>query len=280
MAVKSVAKSFAFVLRNKWFFIAGLAVLALLVVLPAVLKREGLAARAARCGKGKVWNAGKKKCVCAGASEWDGKKCVTCGKGMVWDWGKKPRAGCACLPGTAWNGKWCAPSARTSAPLNRNKDETTADTCNKIWGDSGSANKPVARGFKATNVHATYHTYAPHYETSSLQCADAIWASKYPDWGKRLLKYPWTAFCVNGLSTSQAGMCGKCFRVTNLAPRGGSTVVRAVDHGGGDCRSGTSGGLDLETCAFNVIDTDGSGVRDGRMRVSVEEVECGADATL
>jgi hypothetical protein len=261
MARKSVAN---FVLRYKWFFVAALVVLALLAVVPWVLKREGLPARA-RCAAGKVWSADKNKCVCAGSSEWDGGKCVTCSAGMVWDWGKKPRAGCACAPGTTWNGKWCA-----KPPVNAKRGN-----CPPIWGDSGAANKSVANGIKATDVDATYHYYAPGYETSSLQCG-GFFEGK-PDYGRKLLKYPWTAFCVNGISPATSGKCGKCFRVKNRRT-GASTVVRAVDHGGGDCRTGSSGGLDMDPCGFNAIDTDGNGMANGHLRVDVEEVECGAGA--
>jgi hypothetical protein len=262
-----VAKSFKFVLRYKWIFVAALAVLAILLM--SVFKREGLAAR---CSPGKVWDAGRNKCVCGGKSEWDGKKCVTCSAGMFWDWKKKPKAGCQCLPGTKWNGKWCAKSAPT--PLQTAKD------CPNLWGGSGSENRVVPGGFKATNVYSSYHYYAPGYETSTLQCSDVFGDTLANNRavGKKLMKYPWTAFCVKGLNTRDDGFCGKCFRVKNRAT-GTSTVVRAVDHGGGDCMTG-SGGLDLDPCAFNAIDQGGQGVRDGHLYADIEEVECGTDAEI
>lgn len=266
MANKTLARAKTFVLRYKWFFLAGLVLLIVLAVLPRVLGREGLAAR---CSAGKVWNG--KKCVCAGASEWDGKKCVTCGPGMKWDWNKKPRAGCECLPGTKWNGKFCAKPATNAAKKQ--------DCFRMPPNNTGGSLRPVQGGFSRDNVYVTYHTYGDPlngddaYDTLVLACSDAIGDTKANggERGKKLLKYPWTAFCMG----YDSKMCGKCLRVTN---KGVSTVVRIVDNGG--CSGGAKDGLDLQPCAFNAIDTDGQGHHDGHMFVKVEEVECGADAEL
>lgn len=137
----------------------------------------------------------------------------------------------------------------------------------KIWGDPFESVQPVSGGIERQNVRATYHYYAPAYETSSLACADAFW--KHPDHGRKLLRYPWTAYCL-GFSQS---VCGKCLRVTNRRT-GASVIVRAVDNGGCSDTDGT--GLDLDPCAFNAIDTDKQGYRDGHMRVDVKEVRCDA----
>jgi hypothetical protein len=144
----------------------------------------------------------------------------------------------------------------------------------KIWGDVGAKPPAVSGGVARTNVKATYHYYSPQYETSSLACADAFWAD--PANGKKLLKYPWTAYCLDGKSFVK-GTCGKCLRVTNRATRA-SIVARAVDFGGCSDVDGT--GLDLDPCAFNALDTDKRGYADGSLRVDVQEVECGADGTF
>lgn len=149
--------------------------------------------------------------------------------------------------------------------------------CGALWGDAQAKPavvKGVGGGYSARGVRATYHHYSPAYETSSLACADRLWAD--PGHGKKLLKYPWTAFCLNDPQFSQR-VCGTCMRVTNGAT-GASVIARAVDFGG--CSGGAAGGLDLDPCAFNAIDTDGRGVRDGNLTVDVQQVECGADASF
>ena len=281
--VVNLAKAKSFVVRNKWFFIAGLVLLVIVAIMPRIiiLKREGL--RAARCSAGKVWDASKNKCVCGGKSEWDGKKCVTCGPGMFWDWNKKPRAGCECAPGTTWNGTYCQKSTTAKAAAKQD--------CYKMVTDTGASLRAVKGGLKKTNVRATYHPYgdaadgANAYGTSSLACADFIGntfnANGPTQTGKNLLKYPWTAFCINREQV-QAGKCGKCMRITNRE-NGVSTVVRVVDNGGCSGRQvDASGrqvdgdGLDLQPCAFNAIDSSGKqGYLDGHLFVDVEEVECG-----
>ena len=47
--------------------------------------------------------------------------------------------------------------------------------CN-LWGDAFADAALVAGGVDRKNVRATYHFYAPAYETSSLACADRFWA--------------------------------------------------------------------------------------------------------
>lgn len=142
------------------------------------------------------------------------------------------------------------------------------DSC-KIWGDAFGDNPAKPGGVKRKNVRATYHYYAPNYDTATLACSDLFWA--WGDgYGKRLLKYPWTAYCAT-LPWDRTGTCGKCLRVTNRRT-GASIIARAVDNGGCSDRDGT--GLDLDPCAFNAIDGDKQGYRDGNMRVDIEEVEC------
>ena len=320
MAKLSLAKAKSFVVRYKWFFAGGLVllltvltVLTVLTIMPRILKGEGLGACGAgmfwdrkkkpkagceclpgtrwngqwcsRCSIGKVWDAARKKCVCGGKSEWDAasKKCVTCGTGMFWDWNKKPRAGCECAPGTSWNGTYCQKSTTVKA--------TAKQDCHLMVTDTGASLRAVKGGLKKTNVRATYHPYgdaadgANAYGTSSLACADFIGntfdANGPTQTGKNLLKYPWTAFCINREQV-QAGKCGKCMRITNRE-NGVSTVVRVVDNGGCSGRQvDASGrqvdgdGLDLQPCAFNAIDSSGKqGYLDGHLFVDVEEVECG-----
>lgn len=145
----------------------------------------------------------------------------------------------------------------------------------KIWGPVFDDAPPIKGGVNKQNVRATYHYYAgAGYETSTLACADRFW--KDPNHGHKLLKYPWTAYCLDGRSFNQ-NSCGKCLKVTNQRT-GAFVTARAVDNGGCSDTDGT--GLDLDPCAFNAIDTDGAGLRDGHMRVRVQEVECGSDATL
>jgi hypothetical protein len=139
----------------------------------------------------------------------------------------------------------------------------------KLWGDAFANAAPAAPGVSRANVRATYHYYSPAYETASLACADAFWAD--PNHSRKLLKYPWTAYCLDGKAFSQS-TCGKCLRVTNRRT-GDSVIARAVDNGG--CSDADGTGLDLDPCAFNAIDTDKRGYADGHMRVDVQEVECG-----
>ena len=144
--------------------------------------------------------------------------------------------------------------------------------CTNLWG--GNEAKDVPGGINRKDVRATFHFYAPGYETSSLACADRFWADK--DHGKKLMKYPWTANCLDGRKFSQES-CGKCLRVTNRRT-GASVIVRSVDNGGCSDKDGT--GLDMDPCGFNQIDSDRKGLADGHMRVDVREVDCGADGTI
>ena len=150
--------------------------------------------------------------------------------------------------------------------------QTLPAGCSNLWG--GVSGADVAGGVDTKDVRATYHYYAPGYETSSLACADRFWAD--PAHGHKLLKYPWTAYCLDGRNFSQ-DTCGKCLRVTNRRT-GASVVARAVDNGGCSDKDGT--GLDLDPCAFGAIDTDKRGYADGFMRVDVREVDCGEDGTI
>ncbi len=137
-----------------------------------------------------------------------------------------------------------------------------------LTGDPSASLPEVPGGIAKQNAKATYHTYSPHYDVGTLACADKINAT--PELVGSLKRYPWTAYCLQGANLDQK-VCGKCLRVTNRAT-GASVVARAVDSGG--CSDADGTGLDLDPCAFNAIDTDGAGVRDGHMRVDVREVAC------
>ncbi|KAI3424251.1 hypothetical protein D9Q98_009606 [Chlorella vulgaris] len=123
-----------------------------------------------------------------------------------------------------------------------------------IWGlETG-----YSSGGGGGTVRATYHYYAPQYETSSLYCADEF--NKFlpvgPDhW---LLQYPWVAYCGD-LGPMSQDKCGKCLEVTNVAT-GASVKTRVVDLCGFD-------GVDMDPKGFNAIDTNKNGVRDGNMNV-------------
>lgn len=132
-----------------------------------------------------------------------------------------------------------------------------------------------AGGFSRNNTRATYHYYAPNYETLTLACADKF--HKIDDYGRKLLQYPWMAFCAAGDKRWDSSVCGKCYKVTNRRT-GASIIARAVDQGG--CTDADGTGLDLDPCAFNAIDTDGRGVADGNMRVDVQEVRCKPGALM
>lgn len=140
----------------------------------------------------------------------------------------------------------------------------------KITGDVFGPNARVKNGIRRENVRATYHYYSPAYNTSSLACADIVW--KWPNSSQKLLMYPWTAYCLDGSQNwNPQRTCGRCLRVRNRGT-GAAIIVRAVDSGG--CSGGSQNGLDLDPCAFNAIDSNKHGVRDGHMMVDVEEVEC------
>lgn len=141
----------------------------------------------------------------------------------------------------------------------------------KITGDVFGNRPAVTGGVRKQNVYATYHPYEDGgYATSTLACADIIW--KWPNYSQKVMQYPWTAFCLDGQAGWNPGKtCGKCFRVKNRAT-GAAVIVRAVDSGG--CSGGAKNGLDLSKCAFNAIDTNGQGVKNGHMMTDVTEVAC------
>ena len=147
----------------------------------------------------------------------------------------------------------------------------------QTWGDAFAPARPVPGGVARRNVRATYHYYSPAYDTASLACADRFWAD--PGHSRKLLKYPWTAYCLKDRTgpPDASSACGKCLRITNTRT-GSSVVARAVDKGG--CSDADGTGLDLDPCAFDAIDLDRRGYADGFMRVDVREVECGTDATF
>lgn len=162
------------------------------------------------------------------------------------------------------------PVVPTTPKKKKNKLRAFPKEC-KMWGDQSAEIKDSVGGLARKDVKATYHIYSPQYATSSLACADKFWAD--PDHARKLLKYPWTAFCMGmpGGKKFTQDVCGKCLRVTNRRT-GASVIVRAVDNGG--CSDADGTGLDLDVCAFNAIDTDKKGYNDGNMRVDVQEVEC------
>lgn len=136
-----------------------------------------------------------------------------------------------------------------------------------MTGDVYGNNAIVKGGIERKGVRATYHFYSPHYTTSSLACANMVHTFK-----KQLLQYPWTAYCLDGSAKwDPRRTCGKCLRVRNRST-GAAIIVRAVDSGG--CSGPGANGLDLDPCAFNAIDTNKHGVRDGHMMLDVEEVRC------
>jgi hypothetical protein len=145
----------------------------------------------------------------------------------------------------------------------------------KVWGDALAPGVDVPGGVSRSNVRATYHLYSPEYAVSTTACADRIRAMWGPaTWSQPMgniptLKYPWTAACLPGLATPAA--CGTCLRVTNKNT-GAAVTVRVVDRGG--CSDADGTGLDLDTCAFDAIDTDRRGYADGHMRVDVRQVQC------
>lgn len=161
----------------------------------------------------------------------------------------------------------------TAAPAAAGWSKRMPRECN-LWGDAFADAPLVAGGVDRKNIRATYHFYSPAYETSSLACADRFWAD--PAHGRKLLKYPWTAYCLDGKAFSQS-TCGKCLRLTN-ARTGAAVTARAVDFGG--CTDADGTGLDLDPCAFDALDTDGQGRRDGNLRVDVREVDCGLDGEI
>ena len=157
---------------------------------------------------------------------------------------------------------------RKSGVVGREQFKKFPKEC-KINGNPYGSNKAKKGGVSRKNVRATYHQYFPNYETSTLSCSDIFW--KWKNYGKTLLRYPWAAYCVTKPWNREKD-CGRCLRVTNRGT-GASVIVRAVDQGGcTDAKDGT--GLDLDPCAFNAIDTNKHGVRDGNMRVDVQEVDC------
>ncbi|EFN50753.1 hypothetical protein CHLNCDRAFT_33383 [Chlorella variabilis] len=120
-------------------------------------------------------------------------------------------------------------------------------------GQGGSG--PVAR--------ATYHYYAPGYETSSLYCADQFNKFLPVSSDHWLLQYPWTAYCNDdGLGPMSQDKCGKCLKVTNTAT-GQSVKTRVVDMCG-------QGGVDMDPLGFNAIDGDGQGKATGDMAVRLD----------
>lgn len=140
----------------------------------------------------------------------------------------------------------------------------------KITGNVFGNNRSVKGGIAKRGVYATYHFYSPQYDTGTLACADIVW--KWPNYQQKLLMYPWTAYCLDGRAAWNPGKtCGRCLRVKNTRT-GQAIIVRAVDSGG--CSGGKKDGLDLDPCAFNAIDSDRKGVRDGHLIVDVEEVDC------
>lgn len=132
----------------------------------------------------------------------------------------------------------------------------------KATGDPFGANPAVPGGIRRQGARATYHYYGPAFDASTVACADAV--RGYGN--KKLMAYPWTAYCLDAAWSTST--CGKCLRVTNRGT-GASVVTRVVDSGG--C---SPTGLDLDPCAFDAIDTDRAGYRDGHVTVDVQEVRC------
>ncbi|XVF42200.1 hypothetical protein PTKIN_Ptkin01aG0341100 [Pterospermum kingtungense] len=125
----------------------------------------------------------------------------------------------------------------------------------------------------ASNVRATYHYYNPEQNNWDLTAVSAFCSTWYADkpleWRS---KYGWTAFC-GPVGPQGEEACGKCLKVTNTGT-GDKETVRIVDA----CGSGALE-LDYET-AFEPIDTDGEGFRQGHLVVDYEFVDCDAEPGL
>ncbi|EFN54777.1 hypothetical protein CHLNCDRAFT_134715 [Chlorella variabilis] len=136
-----------------------------------------------------------------------------------------------------------------SSKKSRRSTEGGDDSTSSSGGSNGLAGPiwgmQVGQGSKGgpDPVYATYHYYAPGYETSSLYCADAFAPDLPASPSTYLLEHPWIAYCNDGgLGPMSQDKCGKM------------------------CGQG---GIDMDPLGFNAID-DGQGVADGHMNVHIE----------
>jgi len=133
-----------------------------------------------------------------------------------------------------------------------------------------SSTVPSASAQGASGVTATYIAYnAPsvNWELGAVSASCAAWdEDKPPEWRSR---YWWTAFCGPAGPRGDAA-CGRCVRVANAAT-GAQATVRVVD----DCgRANGGAALGMDTPVFYQIDTDGSGMASGQLKVNYQFVDC------
>ncbi|EFJ04999.1 hypothetical protein SELMODRAFT_137944 [Selaginella moellendorffii] len=113
-------------------------------------------------------------------------------------------------------------------------------------------------------VYTTYNQYDPaakNYQLDGLYCA--TYSAHQPlSWRSQ---YKWTAMDASlGMGPQ---MCGQCLEVVTNIATGAQIVVRVLDQS-------SNGGLDLETDAFNTIDTDGGGYASGHLYTSYTSFSC------
>eukprot|EP01018_Ginkgo_biloba_P031376 Gb_35484 [translate_table: standard] len=123
----------------------------------------------------------------------------------------------------------------------------------------------VVLGQTQSNTYTTYNDYSPashNYALDGLYCA--TYDSNQPlEWRKQ---YLWTAFCGQAGGPMGPSLCGRCLQVTNPATQQ-SVTVRILDQ----C---SNGGLDLETDAFNAIDSNKAGYNAGHLSTTYTFVNC------
>ncbi|OEL14313.1 Hevein-like preproprotein [Dichanthelium oligosanthes] len=130
---------------------------------------------------------------------------------------------------------------------------------------SSPASAQGASGVMSTFI--AYNAPSVNWELGavSASCA-ALDEDKPPEWRSR---YWWTAFCGPAGPRGDAA-CGLCLQVGNTVTNA-QVMVRIVD----DCGKNNSGAaLGMDTPAFYQIDTDGSGMANGQLRVNYQFVDC------
>eukprot|EP00253_Pinus_taeda_P015517 PITA_15517 len=116
-----------------------------------------------------------------------------------------------------------------------------------------------------SNTYTTYNDYNPSANNYAL---DGLYCTTYDSdqslqWRSQ---YKWTAFCGQAGGPMGPSLCGKCLSVTNPSTQQ-SVTVRILDQ----C---SNGGLDLETAAFNAIDSNGAGYNAGHLYTTYTFVDC------
>nr|AFD50738.1 PR-4 protein [Pseudotsuga menziesii] len=116
-----------------------------------------------------------------------------------------------------------------------------------------------------SNTYTTYNNYNPsanNYALDGLYCATYD-SSQSLAWRSQS---KWTAFCGTAGGPMGPSLCGRCLSVTNPSTQQ-SVTVRILDQ----C---SNGGLDLETDAFNAIDSNGAGYQAGHLYTTYTFVNC------